>query len=181
MSLSNFRAIRPFQSRSMISGGKTPLPFNGQRRESSVQTWKSSLMFACLLWRRFPASHQYVRYGFHYCDVIMGAAASQITSHTIVYSTVYSDADQRKHQNFASLPLVRGIHRGSVDSPHKWPVTRKMFSFDDVIIQKNVFDGHRLLESYHLYTNRYDISSVHCICICVYVCVHVYVCTCANI
>ena len=166
MSLSNFRAIRPFQSRSMISGGKTPLPFNGQRRE---------------YWRRFPASHQYVRYGFHYCDVIMGAAASQITSLTIVYSTVYSDADQRKHQSFASLPLVRGIHRGSVDSPHKWPVRRKMFSFDDVIIQKNVFDGHKLLESYHLYTNRYDILSVHCICICVYVCVHVYVCTCANI
>ena len=60
--------------------------------------------------------------------------ASQITSLTIVYSTVYSDADQRKHQSSASLAFVRGIHRGPVNSPHKWPVTRKMFPFDDVIM-----------------------------------------------
>ena len=30
--------------------------------------------------------------------------------------------------------FVRGIHRGPVNSTHKWPVTRKMFPFDDVII-----------------------------------------------
>ena len=60
----------------------------------------------------------------------MGAIASQITSLTIVYS----DADQRKHQSSASLAFVRGIHRGPVNSPHKWPVTRKMFPFDDVIM-----------------------------------------------
>ena len=64
----------------------------------------------------------------------MCAIASQITSFTIVYSTVYSDADQRQHQSSASLPFVRGIHRGPVNSPHKWPVTRKMFPFDDVIM-----------------------------------------------
>ena len=34
----------------------------------------------------------------------------------------------------ASLAFVRGIHRGPVNSPHRGPVTRKMFSFDDVII-----------------------------------------------
>ena len=44
---------------------------------------------------------------FSYCDVIMGEIASQITSLTIVYSTVYSDADQRKHQSSASLAFVR--------------------------------------------------------------------------
>ena len=33
----------------------------------------------------------------------MGAMALQITSLTIVYSTVNSGADQRKHQSFASL------------------------------------------------------------------------------
>ena len=71
---------------------------------------------------------------YHYGDVIMGAIASQITSLMIVYSTVYSDADQRKHQSAASLAFVRGIYRGPVNSPHKWPVTRKMFPFDDVII-----------------------------------------------
>ena len=74
----------------------------------------------------------------HYGDVIMGAIASQITSLTVVYSTVYSDADQRKHQSSASLAFVREIHRGPVNSPHKWPVTRKMFPFDDVIMQIKV-------------------------------------------
>ena len=47
----------------------------------------------------------------HYNDVIMSSLASQITSLTIVYSTVYSRADQRKHQGSASLAFVRGIHR----------------------------------------------------------------------
>ena len=62
----------------------------------------------------------------------MSLMASQITSLTIVYSTVYSDADQRKLQSSASLAFVRGIHRGPVNSPHNWPVTRKKFPFDDV-------------------------------------------------
>ena len=64
----------------------------------------------------------------------MGAIASQITSLAIVFSTVYLDTDQRKHQSSASLAFVRGIHRRPVNSPHKWPVTRKMFPFDDVIM-----------------------------------------------
>ena len=41
----------------------------------------------------------------HYGDAIMGAIASQITSPTIVYSTVYSDVDQRKHQSSRHWPL----------------------------------------------------------------------------
>ena len=57
----------------------------------------------------------------------MGTMASQITSLTSIYSTVYSGADERKHQSSASLAFVRGIHRGPVNSPHKWPVTRKCF------------------------------------------------------
>ena len=69
----------------------------------------------------------------------MGAMASQINSLTIVYSTVYSGADQRKHQSSASLAFVQGIHRGPVNSPHKWPVTRKMFPFDDVIMDIQSF------------------------------------------
>ena len=64
----------------------------------------------------------------------MGAVTSLITSLTIVYSIVYSDADQRKHQSSELLAYVRGIHRGPVNSPHKWPVTRKMFPFDNVLI-----------------------------------------------
>ena len=65
----------------------------------------------------------------------MDAIASEITSLTSVYSTVYSDADQRKHQRSASLAFVRGIHRWPVNSPHKWSVTRKIFPFDDVIMK----------------------------------------------
>ena len=47
----------------------------------------------------------------HYNDVIMTTMASKITSITVVYSTFYSDADQRKHQSSAPLAFVWGIHR----------------------------------------------------------------------
>ena len=57
----------------------------------------------------------------------MGAIASQFTSLTIVYSTVYSYAENRKHQRSASLAFVRGIQRWPVIPSHKWQVTRKMF------------------------------------------------------
>ena len=72
----------------------------------------------------------------HYSDVIMGAMASQITSLTIVYSTVYSGADQRKYQSSTSLAFVRGIHWWTANSQHKWPVSRIMFPFDDVIMSQ---------------------------------------------
>ena len=62
----------------------------------------------------------------------MATMASQITSLTIVYSIVHSGADQRKHQSSSSLAFVRGIHRWPVNSPHKGPVTRDMFPYDDV-------------------------------------------------
>ena len=71
---------------------------------------------------------------YHYNNVIMGQKASQVTSLTIDYSTVHLGTDQRKHQNSASLAFVWGIHRRPVNSPHKGPVTRKMFPFDDVIM-----------------------------------------------
>ena len=64
----------------------------------------------------------------------MSEMASQITSLTTVYLTVYSGADQRKHQSSTSLAFVRGIHQGPVNSLHKWPVTCKLFPFDDVIM-----------------------------------------------
>ena len=76
---------------------------------------------------------------YHYSDVIMGTMASQLTSLTIVYSTVYSGAGQRKHQS--SLAFVRRIHRWPVNSPHKGPVTRKMLPFDDVIMFQAVNDA----------------------------------------
>ena len=67
---------------------------------------------------------------------MMDSVASQITSLTIVCSAVYSGADHRKHQSSASLAFVRGIRRGPVNYPRKWPVTPKMIPFDDVIMYK---------------------------------------------
>ena len=75
-------------------------------------------------------------------DVIMSAMGSQITSLNIVYSTVWSGADQRKHQSSASLAFVRGIHRWAVDFPHKGPETRKIFPFDDVIMCTQMISSH---------------------------------------
>ena len=66
----------------------------------------------------------------------MRAKASQITGVLIVYSTVCSCADQRRHQNSEPLAFVRGSHRWPVNSPHKVPITRKIIPFDDVIIVK---------------------------------------------
>ena len=69
----------------------------------------------------------------HYSDVIMSAMASQITGVSIVCSTVSSRADHRNIKAVHHWPL-RGIHQTQVNSPHKGPVKRKMFPFDDVIM-----------------------------------------------
>ena len=71
----------------------------------------------------------------HDGDAIMGTMAPQITGINIVNSTVWSGTDQRKHQSSSLLVFVWGIHRWPVNSPHKWPVTRKIFPFDDVIMK----------------------------------------------
>ena len=73
----------------------------------------------------------------HYSSVMISAMASQITGVSSVYSTICSVADQRKHQSSASLAFVRGIHRWTVNSPHKGPRTRQMFPFDDVIMMSD--------------------------------------------
>ena len=73
--------------------------------------------------------------------VCLSVRASQITSLAIVYSTVYSGADQRKNQSSASLAFVRGIPRQAVNSPHKEPVTRKMFPIDDVIMKRLFYNA----------------------------------------
>ena len=73
----------------------------------------------------------------HYDSVTMSVMASQITSLNRVYSTAYifySGTGERKHQSSALLAFVRGIHRWPVNTPHKWPVTWKMFLFHDIIM-----------------------------------------------
>ena len=80
----------------------------------------------------------------------MGAMASQFISVSIIYSTICSGTDQRKHQSSASLAFVRGIHRWLVNSPHKVPITRKMIPFDDVIM-----NGCKNDKPYQLATRTY--------------------------
>ena len=91
-------------------------------------------------------NYQFLQFNIHYNDAILNVMASQVTSLTIVYSTVYSGTDQRKHQRSASLAFVWGIHRWPVNSPHKGPVTRKMFPFDDVIMCPSSFSSMYLLQ-----------------------------------
>ena len=125
-------------------------------------------------WRRKcnKPLHQPMITSFHYNDVTMRAMASQITSLTIVYSTVYSGADKTKYQSSASLACARGIHRWPVNSLHKGPVTRKMFPFDDVImvhVSSYALVFHSVLSIWagsHLY-----LLLVY-VCVCVRVCVH---------
>ena len=103
-------------------------------------------------------------FGSHYNDVIMSVMAYQITSLTIVHSTVYSGADQRKHQSSASLAFVRGIHRWPVNSPHKGPVTRKMLPFDIVIMiifRPSIVEYH---DFNHFSVTRYRHSKLFCTC-----------------
>ena len=87
---------------------------------AAKRTGKNSVEHLLLLW--------------HCSDVMMGAMASQITFLMIVYSTVYSGADQSKHQSSALLAFVWGIHRWPVNSSQKWSITRKMFPLDAIIM-----------------------------------------------
>ena len=68
--------------------------------------------------------------------------------------------DQRKHQSSASLAFVWGIHRGPVNSPHKGPVTRKMFPLDDVIMESDdkTSLSYDITVSLH---ERHDVSNQH--------------------
>ena len=71
----------------------------------------------------------------HYCDVIMGAIASQNHQpHDCLLNRLFRHRSKKKHKSSASLAFVRGIHRWPVNSSHKGPVTRKIFLFDDVIM-----------------------------------------------
>ena len=93
----------------------------------------------------------------------MSAIASQIIGVSIVCLTVCSGANQRKHQSSASLAFVRGIHRWPVNSPHKGPVTRKMFPFDDVIMLRKLSysveyywlsSSHKCIKTFSCYRER---------------------------
>ena len=143
-------------------------------------------------WARWKdCGEGYVCDHLHYSDVTMGTITSLIN--------VYSDEDQRKHQSSASLAFVRGIPRRPVNSPHKGPVTQKMFPFDDVImihvlITKDIsinkiapgsadHSSSRALSLHNQATKLAYQTCINMVCILVlkgeYVCVCVCVCACA--
>ena len=106
-----------------------------------VTYMKSNLLitrpFLSKIWfrkRRSRVPHWEWAMESHYSDAIMSASVSEITGVSIVCTLVCSGANQRKHQSSALLAFVRGINRWQVNSPHKRPVTRKIFPFDDVIM-----------------------------------------------
>ena len=89
------------------------------------------LGYHCLIW--WPVAWS-TSNDLHYSEVIMSMMASQITNVSIVYWTVCSGANQRKHQSSVSLAFARGIHWWPVNSTHKGAVMWKMFPFDYVIM-----------------------------------------------
>ena len=119
-------------------------PANERRRynvKSSITGWAHTQSHLCRAMHHHKETALYltllrmcffVHPTVHYDDVIMSAMAPQITKPAIVYSSVYSGADQRKHHSSASLAFVMGIHQWPVNSPHEGTVMRKMFPFDDV-------------------------------------------------
>ena len=116
-------------------------------------TWKKGFVFCVYFyqWHMLHTAPVYLRKiplsWWHYSDVIMSMMVSQVTSISIVCSTICSGTGQRKHQSSTSLAFVRGIHRWSVDYPHKGPIMWKMFPFDEAYKNECFFIifGHLLV------------------------------------
>ena len=140
--------------------------------QSRIDFFHTQLWFPASSWVCIPQKSLAIAHDFwnHYNDTIMGAMPSQMTNLTIVYSTVYSDADQRKHQSAASLAFVRGIHRGLVNSQHKWPVTWKCLhlmtssctnSLGWTLFDTGTHDGFFLSCNHHWFVNIMDVAPTH--------------------
>ena len=99
-----------------------------------IEYWKDPIILFVKKIKSLTAKKLQKMVSLQYSDVIMSAMASQINSVPIICSIVCWGADQRKYQSSTPLAFVRGIHLSPLNYPHKGPATRKMFSFDDVII-----------------------------------------------
>ena len=82
----------------------------------------------------------------------MSATVSQITKPMIVYSTVYSGADQRRHQSSASLAFVKGIHRWPVNSPAQSASNAENVS---------IWWRHHEVDIYLIDTSNWQASEIH--------------------
>ena len=98
-------------------------------RQNSLRiciVWDIASVAYCFIYRLTHLSdddrHDITKSNRHYGDVRMGEIASHFTSLTIAYSTVYSDADQRKYQSFVSLAFVWGIHIQMASNAENVPI-----------------------------------------------------------
>ena len=71
----------------------------------------------------------------HYDDIIMGAMASQIPASWLFIQLLFQTQIEENIKTPRHWPLCGGIHRGPVNFPHKWAVTRRMFPFRNVIMK----------------------------------------------
>ena len=117
----------------VMHGGEIILWYMGKIHQYPATAKRELCAYFMRCTHRKP-SHNDANFMFHCSEVIVSAISPQITGVLIVYSTVCSGADQRKHQSSAWLVFVWGIYRWPVDSLHRGPVTRKMFLFDYVIM-----------------------------------------------
>ena len=91
----------------------------------------------------------------HYDGVIMDTVASQITSPTIVYSTVFGRGS-KKTSELRVTGLCAGNSQVTGEFPHKWLVTRKMFPFDDVIMNNSLLaPSHHMIHKWLFSMSQY--------------------------
>ena len=93
-----------------------------------------ALVFSLMLSRTSCWTSSHCNSVVHYDDVVMGTMASQITSLMIVYSTVYSTADQRKHQSSALLAFFAGNSPWTGEFPAQRASNAENVSIYDVIM-----------------------------------------------
>ena len=107
---------------------------------------------------------------YRYSDVIMSAMASQITSLMIVYSTVYSGTDQRKHRSSATLAFMRGIHRKRASNAENisiWWRHHDIVKYADALLANmvsvdDVFDIASLCDRYLAIVNGIVPTRIQC-------------------
>ena len=108
------------------------------RWKNAKNLWCRHLMFSLMLaWTNFWENRRSLQWRHNGHDSV-----SNHQPHDCLLNRLFRRRS-KKNQSSASLAFVRGIHRRPVNSPHKWPVTRKMFPFDDVIIDGCWFETPR--------------------------------------
>ena len=89
--------------------------------------------YCCAVWNILYRALMSLQWRHNECDGV-----SNHQPHDCLLNRLFRRVSKKKNQSSASPASVWGIHRWPVNFPHKWPVTRKMFSFDDVTMVTRV-------------------------------------------